>query len=133
MNIGTAPIHDDLVDNEPSLIGSTWETFFSQLATQINTTFTNLGYFLPVISQSTADNTGSSSTQSIAYNGDNARAEINNSGEFEGISTVLVKTTSEIQNLISKNGNLGRIYINSDNNSLQFSVDGSTIRTIAST
>jgi len=130
MNIGTPPIHDNLINvenfqedvrktlkieeehawNDKNIatlgVGHEWENFFSTLANEINTVLAD-----------------------VTYNTDLDRIEIND----DAIEVVQILTTAEIAQAITNPSNIGRIFVNSDDNSLQFSLDGTTIRTIAST
>jgi len=133
MNIGTPPLQDSLSGNKSIKISTPWGSFFSQLISEMNNLFTNLGHFFPGIGNDTSQRIQSDFKKSIVYNDDNERLELNNNGEFEGIQTISILTTLEIVDAVQEPGNIGRIFVNSDDNSLQFSLDGTTIRTIAST
>lgn len=133
MNIGLPPTNDNVLNETESKMASMWAQFFNQLITQLNTVFTNFGFFIPNITSAQKNTIASQYSRSITYDNDLSRMEINNTGSFEPIQTYSTKTTVEIQSLIQDQANIGKIYVNSETNSLQYSVDGSTIRTIVST
>lgn len=134
MNLGIPPKDDNVINETQSTLSVVWENFFSQLTTQLTTTFTNLSYFLPSVSQAALSKIAPNFKKSITYNNDNQRVEINNTGTFEGVQTISVASGADILTAITQPGNIGKIYVNSDTNSLQYSLDGlpANIRTIAS-
>lgn len=130
MNIGTPPLHDNVINinnlhddakktlkidgnhgwnaaNDATLgVSHEWESFFSTMATEINKVFAD-----------------------VTYNDELNRIEINN----DAIAIVQSLTTSEIAQAITNPANIARIFVNTDDNSLQFSLDGITVRTVVST
>lgn len=132
MKFNTPPYQDNIVDKN-SKIHYKWSNFLSILTNNLNSNLGDLGYIFPSIDQSTADSISDQYSKSIVYNKDNTRMELNNNGKYEAISTVAINTTEEIQKVAISPENIGRIFVNSDTNELQFSLDGETIRTISST
>jgi len=132
MKFNTPPFAENIT-NIKGKFHNSWQNFFSIMTNQLNQNLSDLGYTYPAISETTAQTRASQAKQQIVYNSDNSRMELNNVGQYSAIAVVATNTSAEIADLAIKPENLGRLFSNSDDNSLQFSLDGSTIRTIAST
>lgn len=150
MNINKPPVSDPISTPNPQdlsashTINQQWQDYFSVENNELSMNFSNNGYLIPSISEKQltnpkqVDNYG----QSIVYNNDKNRLEINEGNRqkpaartpnYAPIQTYQPLSTSEIQTEAIKEGNLGKIFVNSDTNELQFSLNGTTIRTITST
>lgn len=131
MKFNTPPFGNS-ISTDRGILHSSWQSFISILTNNFNQYLSDLGYIFPSINNSTATGIANNYKQSIVYNSDNQRMELNNSGTYQAIATVSSGTTSDIGQLAIQPQNIGRIFVNTDNNSLQFSLDGLTIRTIGS-
>lgn len=132
MNIGTPPNDDKVLNETQSHMSYLWSEFFNQISSQITYNLGNLAYRISGTSSTKLQDIGANYTASIAYNQTDSRMEVNNEGTFEAIQTITLATTAEIQVLIQNPSNIGRLYINSETNHLQYSVDGINLRTIES-
>ena len=161
MNFNKPPFHDPVIHLElpPKPRGNlpgppnasptahtpmseTWENYHALLNNNLNTNLSDFGYIFPSVDTSTLDTNTSKFGQSMVYNESLGRMELNNGSRttpdtnppnYAPIQTYGAASTSEINAEAVKDKNLGRIFVNSDTNELQFSVDGATVRTITST
>lgn len=160
MNFNKPPLNDSVVDIQippkvrqsadlpPDKVGlvespmaHVWATYHSIFNDQLNQNLSDNGYIFPGVSTTTLTANVNKFGQSIVYNQSLNRMELNNGNRknptvappsYEPIQTYGSKTTTQIATEAVQQQNLGRIYVNSDTNELQFSVDGATIRTITS-
>lgn len=160
MNLNKPPFEDHVVDIKmppkirPSVGGPSsdiglvespmahmWANYHSLLNDQLNTNFSDSGYLFPGQPSSTISTNLSKFGQSIVYNDSLNRMELNNGNRqnpasraptSEPIQTYGGFSTAQISSEAIKPENIGRIFVNSDTNELQFSVDGTTVRTITS-
>lgn len=123
-------------------ISESWSNYLALLNNQINHTLSDSGYLVPGLPTVSLQKIVNNFGQSIVYNTSLNRMEINNGNRknpdqrapsYEPIQTFGSNTTAQINAEAIKTENLGKIFVNSDTNTLQFSLDGTTIRTITST
>lgn len=119
-----------------------WRNYHALLNDQLSANLSNGGYIFPAVSSATLTTTVDRFGQSMVYNQDLNRLEINNGNRAspssraptsEPIQTYGALSSSQIATEAVKPENLGRIFVNSSTNELQFSIDGATVRTITST
>ena len=160
MKFNTPPFNDPVVDIEmppkvrpadpthPGNIGMVespmahvWANFHSILTNNLNKNLSDNGYIFPSVSQTSLNSNVNKFGQSIVYNHSLNRMELNNGNRktptnrpptSEPIQTYGALSTANIATEAVKPENLGRIYVNSSTNELQFSINGTTIRTITS-
>lgn len=162
MKFNKPPFHDPLIDLKIPLtvqhapdggiqnikMGETespmahaWANYHALLNDQLSQNLSDAGYIFPSTSQADLNTNIPKFGQSIVYNDSLNRMELNNGNRTtpanrtptsEPLQTYGAMTTSHIATEAVKPENLGRIYVNSDTNELQFSIDGATVRTITS-
>ncbi len=146
MRINPPPFESALTEPSINVIGESedklaiaWQQFMTILNNQLNINFSDNGYVFPAVIQTTLDKIKQDYKQSIVYNSDKNRFELNNGNRsndddtnYEPIQTYGPLNTANIATEAIKDKNLGRIFVNSDTNELQFSINGSTVRTIMS-
>lgn len=133
-------VSKDNIGQKNNLLTEEWENYFSVQNNLLNENLSDNGYIFPAINETKKGQISKDYKQSIVYNSDKTRMEINNgnredqqdNGDYEPIQTYGAKTTSQIAQEAIKPKNLGKIFVNSDTNELQFSIDGVTVRTISS-
>lgn len=142
-NMGQSPalLTDDVGETE-SPMAHAWASYNALLNDQLSANLSDNGYIFPSGSTTTITKNLNQFGQSIVYNQSLNRMELNNGNRqnpqnraptSEPIQTYGALSTGEIATEAVKPGNLGKIYVNSDTNELQFSTNGTTIRTIVST
>lgn len=161
MNFNKPPFHDPVIDMQmpPKIrppdkrptkgiglvetpMAEVWANYHAVLNNELSSNLGENGYIFPAVNTATLNNNLPKFGQSMVYNQDLNRMELNNGNRSnpgsraptsEAIQTYGGLSGTQIATEAVKPENNGRIFVNTDTNELQFSIDGATIRTITST
>jgi len=129
-----APVQIEPFNHETQSFSSEWYAYYNGVSSQLRDNFGNIAYIFPDQPTSTLQQPQvASKTQSITYNSTTETMQVNNNGEFQEIATNVRKTTAEL-NALTVEQKTGRVFFNTDTNTLVTSLDGAgtfeTIQTV---
>jgi len=128
-----APVQITPFDKETQGFASEWYAYYNTLSSQLRDNFGNTAYVFPNqpetnLQQSPVTNV----TQSITYNSTTGRMNVNNSNEYEELATITRKSTAELVPLTTP-ATIGRIFYDTDTNTLKVNLDGASLVSIDTT
>jgi len=132
MTFPVAPIQVPAAQGSKDILPYQWINYHNQLSTQLRTKLNDQGYQFPGVSQTNLNNIEQDKSQSIVYNQDTTRMNVNNNSEYEEIATRPKKTLTQIQAQLAQEGigMQGRIFVDTTNNTMITTLDGSTLVTL---